>query len=187
MTSSEIDRAAIFDAARDLEGHPDNAGPAVYGGLVLSAARPRELEFHSTLGIALAVPEREISTETARAILPPRLSREEAISQASRAAALVLGLTIGDGELIRHGMTDLIAAPYRAQLIVGFDDAVRAGEEAGAYGATVSGAGSGIVAVSERSSARSVAEAMVSALRQRGNSAEALVPQVVLGGFRIDP
>ncbi len=187
LSDSDIDRFTIFEAARGLEGHPDNAAPAVFGGLVLSAARPRVLEFHNTLGIALAIPEREISTETARAILPPRLSREEAISQASRAAALVLGLTTGDGELIGYGMTDLIAAPYRAQLIAGFDDAVQAGKAAGAFGATVSGAGSGMVAICEKAYAPSVAEAMVEALSHRRNLAEPIVPQVVVGGFRIGP
>jgi len=187
LSRSDIDRAELFEAARGLEGHPDNAGPAVFGGLVLSAARPHVLALHSTFGVALAVPEREISTETARAILPPRLSREEAIAQASRSAALVLGLTTGDGELVGYGMIDLIAAPYRAQLIAGFHDAVHAAKAAGAFGATVSGAGSGIVAISGKTDAPRVAEAMVSALSRKGNSAEALVPEVVAGGFRIGP
>jgi homoserine kinase len=154
--------------------------------LVLDAGRPAVLQLHDTLGVALAIPERRISTETARAILPPRLSREEAISQASRAAALLLGLTQGDGRLIRHGMTDLIAAPYRARLIVGFDAAVHAALESGAYGATVSGAGSGIVAISDRAAAGMVAEGMAAALSERGSSAQAVAPEVVTGGFRIE-
>ena len=187
LSSGEVvDRDEVFADARALEGHPDNAAPAVYGGLVLNAGRPEVLKLHNSLGAALAIPERRISTETARAILPPRLSREEAISQASRAASLLLGLTNGDGPLIRHGMVDVIAAPYRARLIAGFDAAVHAAQEAGAFGATVSGAGSGIVAISEKAAAPAVANAMVSALVKSGSSAQAVAPEVVLGGFRID-
>jgi homoserine kinase len=180
-----VDRDEVFADARELEGHPDNAAPAVYGGLVLDAGQPEVLELHETLGVALAIPERRISTDTARAILPPRLSREEAISQASRAASLLLGLTRGDGQLIRYGMTDVIAAPYRARLITGFDAAVQAAQEAGAFGATVSGAGSGIVAISEKAAAPTVADAMASALVKGGNSARAAAPNIVVGGFQI--
>ena len=182
----EVDRDSVFADARKAEGHPDNAGPAVYGGLVLSAGRPTVLELHDSLGVAMALPGRQVSTDTARAILPPRLSREEAISQASRAAALLLGLTRGDGELIKHGMTDLIAAPYRARLIMGFDDAVRAAVDAGAFGATVSGAGSGIVAIGEKAAVATIAETMVAALAKKNNTAEAATPAVVSGGFQIE-
>lgn len=185
-TGGTVDRDAVFRSARALEGHPDNAGPAVYGGLVLDAGQPAVLQLHDSLGVALAIPERRISTETARAILPPRLSRQEAISQAARAAALLLGLTTGDGELVRHGMTDLIAAPFRARLIAGFDEAVHAGVESGAYGVTVSGAGSGIVAISDRDAAPEVAAAMADALARQGSSAQAVAPQVVVGGFRAE-
>jgi len=159
-----LNRKEIYNRARNLEGHPDNAGPAVYGGLVLDAARPTVLRLHDTLGVALAIPEQPISTEQARSILPAQLPREEAIAQASRAAALLLGLTCGDPELIRHGMSDVIATPHRARLIVGYADAVAAGETAGAYGVTISGAGSGIVAITEKRVLCEVANAMATAI-----------------------
>ncbi|MEB3323620.1 MAG: hypothetical protein VKI81_12420, partial [Synechococcaceae cyanobacterium] len=53
-----LDRDAIFRGAAQEEGHPDNAGPAVFGGLVLSAHRPTQLTLHRDLAIALAIPDR---------------------------------------------------------------------------------------------------------------------------------
>jgi homoserine kinase len=179
------ERDSIFDSTEKLEGHPDNAGPAVYGGLVLSARRPKVLELHSSLGIALAIPEQPVSTQAARAILPKQVVREDAISQASRSAALLLGLTLGDADLIGYGMEDLIAVPHRRQLIPGFLAAAKTGVEAGAYGVTISGAGSGIVGVAAKEAADDVAQAMATELTQRGNTAAALWPAVVTGGYKV--
>ena len=186
LTSNRsVDRDAVFASAAMLEGHPDNAGPAVYGGLVLVASRPTALQFHDALGVALAIPDQFSSTQAARAILPPRIPREDAISQASRSAALVLGLTQGEGDLIGYGMNDRIAVPHRKQLITGFDQAVLAGLEAGAYGITISGAGSAILAITPTEVASNVARAMTDAMLTVGGNATAAAPEVVTGGFQV--
>ncbi len=186
LSSNErVDRDAIFTSAEMLEGHPDNAGPAVYGGLVLVADRPVGLQLHESLGVALTIPDKFSSTQAARAILPTRVQRHDAVSQASRAAALVLGLTQGDGDLIRYGMDDRIAVPHRKQLVAGFDRAVVAGSKAGAYGVTISGAGSAILAIAPKAQASEVAGAMTDAVMQVGGNATAATPKVVSGGFQV--
>lgn len=174
---------AVYREAAAREGHPDNAAPAVYGGLVLAASRPRRLPFDERLGVALAVPERSVDTRAARAILPDELPRATAIAQASRAAALLLGLTQGDSELIAYGMDDRIAVPHRRQLIPGFDDAVIAGCAAGAYGVTLSGSGSTLVAVTPTERTGAAAAAMARALGAAGNPARPLSPAVVVEGL----
>lgn len=184
-SNKHVDRDVVFSSAEMLEGHPDNAGPAVYGGLVLVAHQPTQLQLHESLGVALAIPDQLSSTQAARAILPPRIPRDYAISQASRSAALVLGLTQGDGDLIGYGMNDRIAVPHRKQLITGFDQAVLAGLEAGAYGITISGAGSAILAITPTEVASNVARAMTDAMLTVGGNATAAAPEVVTGGFQV--
>lgn len=176
---------AVFREAADIEGHPDNAGPAVYGGLVLSAHRPEQLTFSPDLAVALAVPERRVDTQAARAILPPDLPLETAIAQASSAAALLLGLTTGNGDLIAFGMDDHIATPVRKAFIDGYERAVRAGRDAGAYGVTISGSGSTLVAITPESAAPKVARAMADALAEAGNPAACLTPRVSEAGMTI--
>ncbi len=185
LKEGRVDRNTAFELATSQEGHPDNAGPAVYGGLFLDAGIPKQLAFHYDLGVALAVPEQEISTHEARGLIPARLSRGDAIAQTSSSAALILGLTTGDGGLIRHGMVDRIAVPVRKSLIHGYDDAVQAGIDAGAYGVTISGAGSTLVAICPQDSAAPVAEAIAQTLTSLGNPAEALSPGVVETGLGV--
>ncbi|MBI3981657.1 MAG: homoserine kinase [Gemmatimonadetes bacterium] len=180
-----LDRDAVFRDAAAAEGHPDNAGPAVYGGLFLASEPPSRLGPHPSLGIALAVPDTPLSTSAARARLPRDVSRDTAIGQAARAAALVLGLTQGDGDLIRFGTEDLIAVPMRRDLIVGYDAAVEAGCAAGAYGVTISGAGSALLAIAALERAAPVARAMAGALTGAGNPANAMTPGVSELGLTI--
>jgi homoserine kinase len=178
LLGHRIQLDAVFAETASREGHPDNAAPTVYGGLMLAAARPTRLAFHRTLGIALALPDATVDTTAARAVLPGQVPRATAVEQAARAAALVTGLTSGDGDLLTHGMDDRLAVPHRVHLIPGFANAVRAGREAGAHGVTISGSGSTLVAVTPRERAAAVAAALAHALTEAGNPAAALTPTV---------
>lgn len=173
-----LERDEVYESAVSLEGHPDNAGAATYGGFVLAAPRPARLAFNTSLGIALAIPETPIDTKTARGILPTDLPRAATIRQASRAAALVLGLMNAEGDLIGYGMDDQVAVPLRKGLIPGYDQAVAAGTEAGAYGVTISGSGSAVVAITTAEQTPDVAVAMAHALTAQGNPAEPMTPEV---------
>lgn len=184
------DRDAIFREVTRCEGHPDNAAPAIYGGgrlVVAGRARPRAIPIaiHRDLGIALAVPDLELQTAAVRALLPEHYPRATAVAQAGRAGALVLGLERGDAELIGAGMDDQLAVPFRADLIPGYREAVAAAAATGAYGATISGGGSTLVAVGPRDSATSIAEAMVSALESASVSAKPLTPGIDEDGLVI--
>jgi homoserine kinase len=178
-----FDRDAIFRGAAKEEGHPDNAGPAVYGGLVLAAQRPTKLTLHRDLAVALAIPEQAISTKTARDLLPGTVPRDTAVEQSARSAALVLGLTWGDPDLIDFGMDDRLAVPHRRQLIKGYDAAVAAALDVGAYGVTISGAGSALVAICAKADAAPVAGAMAEALTRQGSPAEPLAARVAQEGL----
>ncbi len=180
-----LDRDVIFRGAAQEEGHPDNAGPAVYGGLVLAAHRPTRLTLHRDLAVALAIPDAELATRAARDLLPTAVPRETAVAQAARSAALVLGLTWGDPDLIDFGMDDRLAVPHRRALIRGYDAAVRAAMDVGAYGVTISGAGSALVAVCANDDTTAVAEAMAEALTQADNPADPLVTRVPSEGLTL--
>lgn len=185
LDGAPIDRDRLFDEAVDIEGHPDNAGPAVFGGLVLDAARPTKLVVHPSLGVALALPDAGVPTERARALLPDDVARRIAVDQAARAAALVLGLTTGDVALLRHGLEDRLAEPHRRRLIPGYDAAREAGRSAGAYGVTISGSGSALVALAPRDGTPRVADAMAAALSDAGNPAVACTPAIVSDGLQL--
>lgn len=180
-----LDRERLLERASAIEGHPDNVGPALFGGLFLASRHPDRLDAAPDLAVALAVPAQSLDTHAARARLPREVPRAVAIAQASRAAALILGLTRGDPGLIAYGMDDQLAVPYRKDLIPGFEQAVEAGRRAGAYGVTISGAGSALLGLCPPAAAASVAGAMAEALTSAGNAATPLTPAVARTGLTV--
>ena len=161
----ERDDDASFDAAFRREGHGDNIAPSLFGGLravATTADGPvvMGLSLSDSVGFAYAAPAAGVSTEEARAILPQKVPHSVAAASLGRLVALLRGLAEGDPELIRIGVRDELHLPYRMSLIPGVSQALSAGMDAGAWAVTVSGAGSGLIAMCEPDAAAAVAAAM---------------------------
>ena len=172
-----LTRQQVVEIATAIEGHPDNVAPAVYGGAVLSVRTPAgivstSLKVADGLELVLVVPPFPSDTKAARALLPKTLPHADAVVAASRAAALVQGLLTGDGALLGAALDDVLHVPFRRGRIPGYDGVVRAAQDAGAFGATLSGAGSAIVAIAPRERSAVVGAAMIAAWRQIGIEAE---------------
>ena len=180
-----LDRDALAQLCTRLEGHPDNAAPALFGGAVLGVPQEMSggsrqwtfapLPVHDTLAFAFSVPPFPIETATARAALPRELPFRVAVSAVGKSAALVHGLATGDAALLRLALDDVLHVPYRRQLIPGMSEVVTAAIDAGAFGATISGSGSTLVAIAPGSSAARVAESMRDRWLALGVQAEAFV------------
>ena len=184
----DLSRSRIVEIAAEVEGHSDNVAAAVYGGAVLSVRTPTGLRsavlaVSPDLVFLLAVPPFPSDTRTARAALPAVLPHAEAVLAASRAAALVQGLATGDPELLAAALNnDVLHVPYRRSRIPGYDAVVTAAQAAGAYGATLSGAGSAILAIAPRERAAAVGAALLAAWRGAGVEAELLpCPELASG------
>jgi len=166
----DIDRAAVLQEAERLEGHPDNAAPAIFGGLVAvahgddGASRVMPLALSPTLGFAWAAPHVEVPTPLARKALPADVPHATATRALGRLAALIQGLAIGDADLLRTGFADELHVPYRQPLIPNAQAAFDAAISAGAYAVTISGSGSGLIAVCAKGREQQVADAMAAVL-----------------------
>jgi len=179
-----------------IEGHPDNASPAAFGGAMLGVARDdatanapctyafSRLSVHDTLAFVFAVPPMEVTTAAARAVLPALVSFADAVRALQRSAALVHGLATGDADLLARALDDVLHVPYRRTLVPGYDAIVSAAASAGAFGATLSGSGSAVVAVGRPAEADAIAAAMQSAFAAVGMSAETLVTIGPVSGLR---
>jgi len=187
------ERTIVLEAAARAEGHPDNAAPAVLGGLVASAWHGDELITTSlplspAVGFAFAEPGTELRTEVARAALPSSLPHDRAATAVGRMGLLLRGLALADGDLIAVGLEDVLHVPYRLPLITGAERALQAAQEEGAWGATISGGGSGLLALCPPADAGRVAAAMAAAFvagGAPGGDAFALRPDP-LGYRRVD-
>jgi homoserine kinase len=191
LYGSVLDRAAVVDIAASLEGHPDNAAPSVFGGAILSIQtsphvyRSVELRIHPSLRFVFLVPDFEVRTSVARAALPVLVDFHTAVSAASRAAALVLGLQGGDSAILAPALDDVLHVPYRRQLVRGYDAVTEAALAAGAIGATLSGSGSTVVAVTTESTQNEVLEAATRAWESRGVVVDAFVTSAEKRGAEI--
>jgi homoserine kinase len=176
-----LDSAAVIDIAASLEGHPDNVAPSTLGGAVLSVRtsghryRSARLMVHRSLRFVFLVPNFEVRTSVARAALPSQLDYETAVTAASRAGALVLGLQTADAELLAAGLDDVLHVPFRRALVAGYAHVTTAAITAGAIGATLSGSGSTIVAVAQNGAVNEVCKAALRAWRSVGVEAEAFL------------
>jgi homoserine kinase len=169
-----------------VEGHPDNVAAAIFGGaqLVVPAQTRRVVPLTVAKGLALvfAMPDFSVETRHARSVLPRELSHGTATRAAGLSAALVHGLATGDGDTLRVALDDVLHVPYRRTLITGFDDVCGAAVGAGAFGATLSGSGSTLVAIAPERQASAVAESMCAAWAQHGVQAEGFVNPSHVGG-----
>jgi homoserine kinase len=169
----------LLAACAEVEGHPDNVAAAIYGGavLVLAGEAPRVVPLTVARGLTLvfAVPDFEVTTRAARAVLPRELPHRTAAEAAARGAALVHGLATGDGDTLRVALDDVLHVPFRRALIDGYDAVCGAAVAAGAFGATLSGSGSTLAAVAPERQAPAVADAMRAAWQRHGVQADAFV------------
>jgi len=137
----ELD-ADLLSEASALEGHPDNVAAALEGGFVV-CADGQATRFDPPTGLeALAVvPNEEVSTEAARAVMPEQTTLADAVFNVAHAALLTLGLARGDWDTLSRGLADRLHQQQRGEL---FPRSLRLAERArelGALGATISGAG----------------------------------------------
>ncbi|MBM6828687.1 homoserine kinase [Anaerotignum lactatifermentans] len=142
----------LAEMAAALEGHPDNAVPAFFGGMVVGAMKENTLkhvclELPKDLFFAIMVPDFPVSTEKARGVLPQEYSRGDVVYNVSRAALLVASLMSGKYENLEMAMDDKIHQPYRKVLIPGMEEIFAAAKEAGALACYLSGAGSTLMAI----------------------------------------
>jgi homoserine kinase len=103
------------------------------------------------LHFVLLVPDFEIATIKARALLPSRIDRLEAVENSRNACAITAAFASGDYQSLGGAFEDHLHQPFRKKLIPFLDDVIAAAESAGALGAFLSGSGSTICAVALRS------------------------------------
>jgi homoserine kinase len=179
LLGSPLSAEELLPLAARLEGHADNAAPALFGGLQVVVEDQGRLvhlgtSLPSGLKAVLLVPEMALPTDESRRLLPRQLSREDAVHNVGRAALLMAALSEGRLDLLEVATQDRLHQPARGQLFPAMEDVFRAAREAGAYCAYLSGGGSAILALT-REDEEKIARAMVEAAQARGFEARSLI------------
>lgn len=163
LAKTPFTRTQLFELCAELEGHPDNAAPAAFGGFtVAGGAQLARFEVAPELAFVLLIPDFEISTPAARKVLPEQLDRLAAVASCANACRITAAFASGKYELLRGAFVDGLHQPFRQNLIPFLPQVIAAGEEAGAFGGFLSGSGSTICCVTLQKP-EAVAEAMLAA------------------------
>jgi homoserine kinase len=141
----------LLSLATQLEGHADNAAPALLGGLQVVVEDDGQfahlrIEPPNDLRVALLVPNFSMPTQESRKALPDRLTRNQSVHNIGRAAMLVGAITQGRYDLLNVATGDVLHQPARSQIFPPMYPIFQAARDAGALGVYLSGGGSTIAA-----------------------------------------
>jgi homoserine kinase len=170
--------------------HADNVAPAILGGFTLVRSyEPLEvikMPSPSELYVTIIHPQIEIKTAEARSILPKEIPLKKAVTQWGNLGGFIAGLYTEDYDLIGRSLVDVVAEPYRKNLIPAFDSVRTASLESGALGFGISGSGPSLFALSRgEATAKKVAQAMKTIYQKSGIDFEVYVSKVSNSGVRI--
>ena len=174
-----------------LEGHPDNVVPSLRGGAQVAVLDGSggvvscPVALGAPLRAALFIPDEELATTAARAVLPQTVKLGDAVYNLGRAALLVAALQAGRLDLLAEAMDDRLHQPARATLLPWLPSLLASARQAGAAGAALSGAGTTVLALCAPGEAHDVARAMRDAAETRGVPGRPEVVDVGVAGARV--
>jgi homoserine kinase len=149
LAGSPLSRQGLFEMCAELEGHPDNAAPAQFGGFtVASADRGAPMLRFPVAGklrFVLLVPDFEVRTDDARRLLPATVSRLDAVVSSARACRITAAFAAHRYDALTGSFADTaFHQPHRQSLVPFLPAVLTAAITAGALGGFLSGSGSTI-------------------------------------------
>jgi len=192
----------LLNLAAEIEGHPDNVAPALYGGIQLgihtgSRWMTERVNIPPGLQCICFIPETIGKTSTARGVLSDTISRKEAVFNIGRVAWLVNALATNNIDQLKYGVEDRLHQPQRSKIYPHLNPVIDAAVEAGASAAYLSGAGPTVMAITsgaagdiftQRAKERvdtKVADAMLAAAAACGCIGKVYITSPVIGGAAV--
>lgn len=156
LLKNPLTKEEIFNICAEIEGHPDNVAPCLYGGLHLAYKSDEGnwedyiLHLADNIYFTAIIPDYELSTEEARSVLPDSYSRSDVVYNLQRSILTVKSLEYGDHFTLRKACEDKVATPYRKKLIKDFDKVLKIVRYNSGTGLLISGSGSTMLAISSQ-------------------------------------
>ena len=184
--------AMLLGAATEVEGHADNAAPALFGGLnsvlEVNDGDPVALRWvwPDDLRLVVATPAVGLATAKARAALPDGMPRADAIFNLQRVLSLVHALQHREYDRIREGVRDRWHQPARSALVPLLGDVI-ALDDPDVLGAFLSGAGPSVAAIARVQAAPRVNRLMTALYARAGVEATVRILAVHEGASSAEP
>lgn len=178
-----LDGESLASGARN----GDNVGPILFGGLVIATPeRVVPVNLPADWHCVLVHPQLQVQTLAARTRLREPFPLDAVVAQTANLALLITGCLRGEHELVRAGLRDVLIEPQRASLIPGFEQVKQTALNAGAMGASISGAGPSVFAwFTDKAAAEHAAPEMQAAFAEHGIGSRAWVSPIAGPAARI--
>lgn len=168
LLGSPLSTDELLDICTEMEGHPDNVAPALYGGLTVSFCDNGKVytvknHVDDRFIFCAVIPDYPVLTADARRVLPSEVCYHDALFNIGRCAALAEGLAKGQSEIVAHACDDRLHQPYRRVLIPDYDKVDRLCHQHHALTWYISGSGSTMMAIFDRTD---YAELLVEDMKQ---------------------
>ncbi len=182
LSGNIMSKEELLQLGIEMEGHPDNLTPALFGGCQVVVIHDTRL-FHERIPVrqnwkfVLFIPDFTMLTEEARAILPHQIAREDVTYNLGRVALLTKALITGQSDSLKVATQDRLHQPYRQALFPAMSDIFVAALSAGADGAVLSGSGSTILALA-RGKVDTIGRAMLAKGKETGIKGKIQVAEI---------
>lgn len=191
LLNLELTQEEIAQEVIKLEGHPDNAVPALLGGVTVNYIDDngefkhirRDMDFD--LRIVVGVPQIEVDTNRAREALPEEIKFKDAVFSNSRSCLLMSALYEKRYDLLKYAMQDKLHQPYRKKFIPEFDVIVEKTVKAGGYGTAISGSGPSVFSFVQSGKAEKIGRLIVDIWKESGVESKYFITSVCNKGVQI--
>ncbi|MGL5348502.1 MAG: homoserine kinase [Peptostreptococcaceae bacterium] len=151
LSKSNLSKKELLKIATQIEGHPDNVTPALFGNMTISLLDNSNIHYDiikvpNNLSFCAIIPDFTLSTERARSVLPKHISLQDAVYNISRASLLISSILNNNFDLIKIACEDKIHQQYRSNLINNYYDIINKANS-NSLGSFLSGAGPTIISI----------------------------------------
>lgn len=152
---------AAYRVVAEIEGHGDNAAPAVFGGIhVIAGDCHHRIDRPFPGNLLFWVPDLETLTDESRSCLPPQVDRADAIFNLGRVGLLVAALYEQRADLLAEATQDRLHQPQRLAASPPVARAHEAALAAGAVAAWLSGSGPTVAVVAPDDRVAAISDAL---------------------------
>lgn len=153
LNDNFLEDRELLEIATEVEGHPDNVAPAIFGGLCVSAIRNEKayfskIEISNELNFVAFIPSYKVSTEEARKVLPKTIDYKKSIENMGNTAMIISLIGEKRYKELKFFLEDYFHEPYRKILIKDYEKIKQISKDKGAIGSYISGAGPTMMSLS---------------------------------------
>lgn len=147
-----LSKEEILQLATEIEGHPDNIAPALFGGITISINEGskvyyEKLQVPQGLKFCPIIPDFTLSTKESRSVLPESIPFRDGVYNVGRVSLFIAALINKNFDLLKIACKDRLHEIYRSNLIENYNEIIYESSRHNSLCTFLSGAGPTIMTV----------------------------------------